>query len=258
MAEEGYTHYPAKYFSASPTFFAWNALTCADVHTLLQTRPGFEGQNLYFVRNHPVRYVRLVGLVVGIELIANGKYLLLCLDDGSGATIECKVEVRKPKIEAKVDEQWPSNTFVDNLNVIADMGLAAVSVDGTDVEVGTVVKAKGTVESFRDVRQLKLERIFVVKDTNAEVKAWKEATAWKAEKFAKPWVLTEREIGDLEKKLQVEKVQEMEGAKKRRARDAKHAEKRRRHEEKKERKRRVVEGEFDSGALAKSAVLPDR
>lgn len=36
------TIYPAYSFRASPTYFAWVKLTCADIHAL-RSEPGFEG-----------------------------------------------------------------------------------------------------------------------------------------------------------------------------------------------------------------------
>ena len=48
------------------------------------------GQNIYFYLNHPIRFVRIVGVVVAIDDI-NLKYSALTLDDGSGATVELKI-----------------------------------------------------------------------------------------------------------------------------------------------------------------------
>lgn len=137
--------HPAKYFSEAPTYFHWNALTAHNIHNTLQSRPGFEGQHLYFVLNHPIKFVRIVGLVVDIELLGQGKYLLLVLDDGSGSTIECKAEVRQlgKQEEAlagvgKVKEEWPSSTLVDNLDVHVNFGTPRVEIDKQPVDIGSV------------------------------------------------------------------------------------------------------------------------
>lgn len=256
--------YPAKYFSAAPTYFAWNALTAHDIHDTLQSRPGFEGQNLYFVLNHPIKFVRLVGLIVDIELLGNGKYLLLCIDDGSGSTIECKTEVRQAGRQgdaigtSKVKEQWPSTTLVDSLDVHVSLGTTRIEVEKQAVDIGTVVKAKGTIETFRQQRQLKLERIRIVKDTNEEAQAWKETAAYKIDTLSKPWVLTAAKKAEIDLKLVQEKAKEAEKEKKKRVKDAKYAKKKQRHAEKREKKRRMLESAFDEGALTRSGVLPDR
>lgn len=261
---DAYQFYPAKYFSASRTNFVWNALTAHDVHHTLQARPGFEGQNLYFVLNHPIKFVRLVGLVVDIELLGNGRYLILTIDDGSGSTIECKVEVRRltrpneQEPTGKVKEEWPSNTHVNNLNANVDLGTTKVTIDDHPIDIGTAIKAKGTLETFRSQRQLKLERVRIVKDTNEEVKAWQETATWKANVLSTPWVLTDAQRRKVDVELERERVLEIEKSKVKRVKDAEYTRKKRKYEERKEGKRRVLEGEFDKGALVRSGVLPER
>lgn len=263
-SSEAYHFYPAKYFSVSRTNFVWNALTAHDVHNTLLTRPGFEGQNLYFILNHPIKFVQLVGLVVDVELLGNGKYLILTIDEGSGSTIECKAEVRqltRPNEQeplGKVKEEWPSNTHVNNLNVNVDLGSPKVTIDGHLIDIGTVLKAKGTIDTFRSQRQLKLERVRIVKDTNEEVKAWQETANWKADVLSKPWVLTEAQKREVDVELERERVVEIEKSRVKKVKDAEHARKKRKYEERKEGKRRVLEGEFDKGALVRSGVLPER
>lgn len=255
---------PAKYFSAAPTYFTWNALTAYDVHHTLQARPGFEGQNLYFILNHPIKFVRIVGVLVDVEILGNGKYLILTLDDGSGSTIECKTEVRQPDRRdetvgnMKIREHWPSTTLVDNLDARIDFGVPKVAIDEQGADVGVLVKAKGTIDTFRQQRQLKLERIRIVKDTNEEAKAWQETAELKTETLSRPWVLTEARKVEIDAKLAQEMASEAEKSKKKRSRDAKYEQRKLRHEEKKERKRRALEGDFDKGALSRSGILPDR
>lgn len=261
---DAFQTYPAKYFSAAPTYFTWNALTAHDIHHTLQTRPGFEGQNLYFVLNHPIKFVRAVGLIVDIELLGGAKYLILTLDDGSGSTIECKAEVRQANRQdevagtSRVKQEWPSTTLVDNLDVRVNFGNPRVEIDKQRVDIGSVVKAKGTIDTFRSQRQIKLERIRLVKDTNEEARAWAATAAWKANTLSKPWVLADAKKAEIDQRLAQEQAQEAEKAKKKRVRDVKIAEKRRKHEERREKKRVVLEGAFDQGALTRSGVLPDR
>ncbi|KAI9654448.1 MAG: hypothetical protein M1831_005414 [Alyxoria varia] len=82
--------YPAFCFKASPTYNKWVKLTAADVHAL-RREPGFEGQNVFFHLNHPLRYVYLCGPVVAIDFITS-RYVLFTLDDSSGANVEIKIE----------------------------------------------------------------------------------------------------------------------------------------------------------------------
>ena len=163
--------YPKRYFDASPTWFQWNKLTATQIHSLREER-GFEGQNVYFHLNHPIQFVRIVGLIVDIEIRSN-KFILITIDDSSGACIEVKTELRS--IAQDDQAEYPSNTAVDSLDVILTWGVPNLLINKAQADIGTVVKFKGTIDKFRNVRQLKLERAWIVKDTNEEAKAWSEA-----------------------------------------------------------------------------------
>lgn len=247
--------YPRRYFDASPTWFQWNKLTASDVLGLRE-EPGFEGQHVYFNLNHPIRYIRLVGLVVDIELTKGGKYLLISLDDSSGACIEIKAELR----ERKPDDlaEYPSNTFVDNLDVTVNLSTPHVYVDRHPLSIGTVIKVKGTIDSFRGKRQLKLERIWVVKDTNEEAKAWAETAQWKQDVLSRSWVLTESQRQEIDAQLEREALKEREREKKRKLVGNEYAAKKAKKLEKREEKRRRDEAKLDQGALPHSHVLPSR
>lgn len=88
--------YPAYTFAKSPTYNVWSKLSCVDIHALRST-PGFEGQNLYFHLNHPIRFVRLVGTVTEIDALGTRLggvplFIFLTVDDGSGATVTVKIK----------------------------------------------------------------------------------------------------------------------------------------------------------------------
>lgn len=249
-----YDIYPKRYFNASPTWFAWNNLTAADVNSL-RTEPGFEGQQIYFHLNHPIRFVRLVGLIVDIEIKA-GKHILISLDDSSGACIEIKTSLRQVKEDDH--DEYPSNTLVDNLDVHTNLGATSVCINKQPIEIGTIVKAKGTLDSFRNTCQLKLERIWVVKDTNEEVKAWSETANWKRDVLSKPWVLTREQREKIDEQIARDESKERERSKRKRAHDAKYAEKKKRKLEKVEMKRKREELKYNAGALPGSSLLPMR
>ncbi|KAJ5923726.1 hypothetical protein N7454_008971 [Penicillium verhagenii] len=80
--------YPAYCFKASPTHFAWVKMAIADVHRLKKPR-NFEGQKVFFYKNHPVRFVTVAGLIVSKTEVF--RRTILTLDDSSGATIEVAV-----------------------------------------------------------------------------------------------------------------------------------------------------------------------
>jgi Skp family chaperone for outer membrane proteins len=157
---------------------------------------------LYFHLNHPIRYVRLVGVVVAIDDI-NLKYTVVTIDDGSGATIELKI-VRIPPAERNpVDTS--SLTSLDNVKVISRPGVFEVVVDNLRLDIGTVVKAKGTISEFRGIKQLNLKRIWVVSTTDEEAQSWAETAAFKQEVLSKPWHLTSAEHRQIKAKIKSEK-----------------------------------------------------
>ncbi|MCJ1382335.1 hypothetical protein MMC17_005448 [Xylographa soralifera] len=153
--------YPAYCFSASPTFSTWAKLTAVDVHTLT-TREGFEAQKIYFYLNHPIKWVRLVGVIVAFD--ASDYRFTFCLDDSSGKI----VEVTCPRDRTGVTGVGPSANNAHDLAIsktpaqlpsFKGRTLSGISVDLAGFDVGSVVKVKGGVGAFRGGRQVELERI---------------------------------------------------------------------------------------------------
>ena len=242
---------PARYFDASPTWFKWNALTAADVHAL-RAEPAFDGQNILFYLNHPIRFVRLVGVVVQLDatrpsaFASAARWVLMTLDDGSGECMEVKIELRRPEGEAS---QWEAD--VEDLKVTFQLEGLRMWIVGQEIRVGTVVKAKGTLDAFRGVRQIRLARAAVVADTNSEAKAWAEAAQWKLETLSNPWVLTAEMMAKLEE-------DEKRVAEARKQKQQKRREWVARNEEgmvKREQRRVRLEERFNKGALQGSETL---
>lgn len=211
------------------------------------------GQNLYFQLNHPIRFVCITGPIVSIEDIAS-KYALLTLDDGSGATIVVKITRLEGEIANSVD--CPSNTTIDNVNIQVSLGTFRVLVDDVILDTSTVVKAKGTIDEWRGTKQIKLERIQIVRSTAEEIQEWEDVARWKMEILDKPWVLGKEKLEEMERKHRDDREKELEKQKrkeemkraylvKQRDRDSK----RKAQEEKWERRRRKEEVMMNAGAL---------
>ncbi|KAF2853127.1 hypothetical protein T440DRAFT_515855 [Plenodomus tracheiphilus IPT5] len=201
-----YRLYPAYCFRASPTFNTWVKLTASDVQGL-RSEPDFQGQNIYFHLNHPIRFVRLVGVIVAIDDI-NVRYTVLTIDDGSGANIELKI-VRIPS-PGRNPLDTSSTTTIDNVKVISRFGVFEVLVDQHSLDIGTVIKAKGTISMFRGIKQLDLKRIWVVATTNEEAQAWAEAAAFKQSVLSKPWHISKTEGKKIKSTIRAEKKKEQE------------------------------------------------
>ncbi|KAI4720259.1 hypothetical protein E4T48_03463 [Aureobasidium sp. EXF-10727] len=243
----------AKYFFASPTYNKWVKLTAADVHALREM-PGFEGQNVYFHSNHPIRFVYLVAPVVAIQEIPNTKFLILTLDDSSGSCIDVKIERIDP---AKLSPDNISNTTVANLDIDTPFNRnTEVKIDGQIVDIATVLKVKCTIGCFRGVKQLELKRCNIIKDTTEEAAAWESMAQFKRDVLATPWILDAAERAALDAQLQQEAIREQEEERRERRSQRAHqkrqeqrAERRLAREEEKEKKRLAAEKMFNQGAL---------
>jgi RPA family protein len=183
------TFYPAYCYKSSPTYFAWIKLTAFDVHKTLHTRQGFEGQNLYFYLNHPIQFVYLVGVVMSYEDFHEKRWLLI-VDDSSGATIE--VTCPKPEKDADGGQEKASDDLLkpDAGRLLKEQARANAM---SSIEVGSVIKIKGKVGTFRDTRQIHLERIAIVPDTNAEMHFMEQRAKLKLEVLSKPWSISRKE-----------------------------------------------------------------
>lgn len=187
------TFYPAYCYKASPTYFAWVKLTAFDVHHTLYTRRGFEGQNLYFYLNHPIQFVYLVGVVVSYEDFHEKRWLLI-IDDSSGATVEVTCPKPEKKADEQVEEASNEKSGLDGIKFAEEQARANTIAS---VDLGSVIKVKGKVGTFRDTRQIQLERIAIVPHTNAEMHFCEQRTKLKADVLSKPWRLSSKEQGRL-------------------------------------------------------------
>ena len=196
------TYYPAYCFSLSPTHNTWARLFASDVHALRErtgfegtpvpftyessiypcfcfwaSKPTLQyshrkmtdipspkppGQNLYFHLNHPIKWIRLVGVIVALDLYPT-RWIAL-LDDSSGATIEITCGLPAPSPTTRRDANATSLAEVSTNLSASDAFTKGVTATGRDVDlsgvdIGTVVKVKGGVGSFREARQMLLERI---------------------------------------------------------------------------------------------------
>lgn len=199
--------YPAYCFALSPTYNTWVRLTAADIHSLtpaseiplsLLSAPhgsqhqqglrgchdvagragvfggasgGFAGQPLFFYLNHPIRWVRIVGVVVSIDDYE--RVWIVGVDDGSGAVVEGVWVKRKGPVVASSgaqDDRGGLRTGGHGVNGKRDAPSAKAQQQqqqqGEDLgslfaklDIGSVVKMKGGIGQFRGVRQVEVKRM---------------------------------------------------------------------------------------------------
>lgn len=193
------TIYPDYCHALSPTINKWCPLRASDVHSLRSVGMFDDGKEIYYLGNHPIKWVRITGVIVAVDEFTSRK--VYTIDDSSGACIECtcpapartptlpgipgplnqtSVQPQPVKIAVKADtkQAQPSTPSV-----------TAPLVPWDDLEVGVVVKIKGKPGQFREVKQVEIVKAEVLRGTQQEVKCWGEVLTFRKEVLNIPWVV---------------------------------------------------------------------
>jgi hypothetical protein len=162
----------------------------------------FIGQDVYFYKNHMIKYVRLTGVIVAVDEFPGR--MVYTLDDSSGVNIEVTCAA-PPKSSSDEGGNGDAPDAASNTKPVSDPspvdpGTAKpqelISPDGpnlTNIDIGSVVKVKGGIGIFREQKQIRLKVITVLGDTNAEVKCWNDVVKFKRDVLSMPWVVTAEE-----------------------------------------------------------------
>jgi hypothetical protein len=166
---------------------------------------------LFHYGNHPIKWVRLTGVIVAVDEYP-GKNVYT-LDDSSGMCIECVCVAPTPPPKTEVPG------IPTHLNQIALLNQAANSNSKTtrkeegqaigtavkekatpsvqepnvpweEMDVGVVVKVKGRVGDFWNQKQIEVVKIEVLRSTDAEVKCWNEVMDFRRDVLGKVWVVS--------------------------------------------------------------------
>lgn len=154
--------YEPQYFEYSATYKSWVKLFIKDVHEL-HLLPGFEGTQARFWLNHPIRWIQLVGIVVGV--LIKPSFAEILIDDGSGHTIEAYV----------------SGAAAETLKVDFEH-------DSCSVDISTLLKVKGTVKTnHKGELQIVVTKAQVLQDPLDELQAWEERVNYRKSVLDVPW-----------------------------------------------------------------------
>lgn len=180
-----------------------------------------KGREIYHYINHPIKWVRITGVVVAINEFTERK--ILTVDDSSGACIEC-VCVARPSatttsttVPGHLDQfqvQVSESRKASGSRTGSDgRGKGKVDAKGKDkgneekkgkeqpsttnpqipwkeIDVGSVLKIKGQITKFRDMKQVEAIKIDVIGGTEQEVKCWDEVLNFRQEVLGVPWVVS--------------------------------------------------------------------
>ncbi|KAI1768594.1 hypothetical protein GGR53DRAFT_382406 [Hypoxylon sp. FL1150] len=176
---EPLVYYPAYCFHLSPTINRWCPFRAVDIQGL-ECRPGFEADNVFFSLNHPIRWVRVVGVVVAIDEYYGRR--IYTVDDSTGECIECSLDVPKPVDGARQDISKATTTNPTE------------AAPYSDIDVGMVIDVKGSTKIFRDQKQINIQKLQRVRSTNQEVQFWNKIRDFRRDVLDRPWVLERREV----------------------------------------------------------------
>ncbi|KAK3333488.1 OB-fold nucleic acid binding domain-containing protein [Cercophora scortea] len=177
--------YPQYCFHLSPTISRWCHLRIADIYAL-SSHAGFRGQDLFFCINHPIKWVRIAGVVVAIDEFEGRR--LYTVDDSSGATIGCVVITAST---LGVANQQAAHSKSKTADPPPPQPLPVI--DG-EIDVGHIIDIKGSIKLFREQKQIQAEKISHLRSTDQEVRFWEKIVGLRKEVLDRPWVLDRREV----------------------------------------------------------------
>ncbi|SPO04937.1 uncharacterized protein DNG_07622 [Cephalotrichum gorgonifer] len=166
--------YPPYCFDAAPTYNISSFLRIADISSL-QRYPNVPG--VHFYRNLPIRWVRIVGIIVAID--DSAKERVYMIDDSSGANIECVLRLQ-PR-----PEDNPSNVLAPG---------PPIPPEHREFDVGHVVDLRGPVIAHWRRKAIEIRRMKRVPTTQHEILLWEKRLRFRTSALDKPWVLSDEEI----------------------------------------------------------------
>lgn len=222
--------YPRYCFHLSPTWNAWCFFKSAEIHTLIK-HPGFEGkvdraariasatltlysgEEFYFYERLPIKWVRIVGVVVAIDDYASRR--AYTIDDSTGACIEVIENLKMASAATHAPAQGAAGTIAGSSLGLSKLPVPPQRISAyPTVDIGTVVDVKGKLSEFREEMQIIVHKMSTVRCTQDEVALWEKREKFRREVLDQPWVLRSREI----RRAKREAEQDEERQEKKRAR----------------------------------------
>lgn len=144
---------------------------CLTLTNALPAHPG-----VHFYGNLPVRWVRIVGVIVGIDDFPEKR--VYTIDDSSGLNVQCVLPL---------DARQESTS-----KVLAPGPL--IPSEYSELDVGHVVDLRGPIVPYRRQRAINIRRMKRVPTTQHELLLWERRLKFKTEVIDVPWALSDEEI----------------------------------------------------------------
>ncbi|KAE8444067.1 hypothetical protein EG329_000935 [Mollisiaceae sp. DMI_Dod_QoI] len=209
--EQKLTIYPDYCHTLSPTIGKWVPLPAKDVHVLKDVGVFCDGRILYHFINHPIKWVKVIGVVVAVDQFKEKR--VYTLDDSSGVCVECTAVAPPRPIETvNIPKHLGQLAAIEAQIVNAEekkRGKGKEKAEGKDekktpsvldpvvpweeIDIGTIVKVKGRINNWWNQLQIEAIKIEILKGLDAEVKCWNEIREFRESVLEKPWVVTQEE-----------------------------------------------------------------
>lgn len=158
---------------------SWSFFRAAEIHDLDQ-HDGFEGESFYFYKNLPIKWVRVVGIVVAIDEFSGRR--VYTVDDSSGACIECTVAMPTAPQDSNEVSSKAREKGAQSSELFPDIGVCSI------------VDVKGGLSTFRDEKQINIAKMHALRTTAEEVALWERRSQFRKAVLDKPWVLRDEDI----------------------------------------------------------------
>ncbi|KAI1000755.1 hypothetical protein K3495_g7442 [Podosphaera aphanis] len=184
--------YPDYCHYLSPTIGKWCPLWATDVRDLKTVGIFTDGGPLLHLGNHPVKWVRLTGVIVAVDTWAGpaAARKIYTLDDSSGACIACSAVL--PAQDTAPGPGVPS--------------VRTPCVPWAELQIGSVVKIKGRAIAWWAERRVEIVKAEVLRCTELEVKCWDEVREFRRDTLSRPWQLTHDEQRQCRRRKEKRKV----------------------------------------------------
>ena len=161
-------------------------------------------KEIYHHGNHPVKWVRITGVIVAVDEFSARR--VFTIDDSSGMCIECTCPAPPPPslaIPCHLDQGGSIKTITSTTQnrkptpaqQAPTPSVEAPLVPWDQMDVGVIVKIKGKPSTFRDAKQVDIIKVEVMRSTEQEVRCWNEVFSFRREVLKVPWVVS-REAED--------------------------------------------------------------
>ncbi|KAF7874949.1 hypothetical protein EAF04_002123 [Stromatinia cepivora] len=197
---------PLNLYHLSPTIQKWCALRCADIATLDTRGVYYENKPIHHYLNHPIRYIKLLGLVVSIDDFARRR--VYTIDDSSGVCMECVAFLPPPP-------SGPSSTSTSSSTSIlpTEPSITHPQIAWDTISECKIVRILGVMGKYMTMPQLQIVKMGVVESTDVERKWWDECAGLKDPSsgiLGREWVVSEEEIERWKRRERRRKAREVE------------------------------------------------